>query len=87
MSVQKEQSAAQTVTQDAGSVYQSLFNKINLNPVAAALDMDKYEDNDVLSESSTDERVTMAVNILLKMIQDSSQKVEKLDKHLLDISY
>jgi len=84
MSVQKEQGTAQTVTQDAGSVYQSLFNKINLNPVAAAQDMDKYEDNDVLSESSTDERVTMAVNILLKMIQDSSQKVEKLDKHLLD---
>ena len=40
--------------------------------------MDKYEDNDTLSESSPDERVTMAVNILLKLIQDSSQKIEKL---------
>ncbi|WP_276832480.1 type VI secretion system contractile sheath large subunit [Frischella perrara] len=84
MSEQKANQSAQTVTQDANSVYQSLFNKINLNPVAKAQDMDKYEDNDTLSESSPDERVTMAVNILLKLIQDSSQKIEKLDKHLLD---
>lgn len=85
MPEQKEQSAAaQTITQDAASVYQSLFNKINLNTVTKAQDMDKYEDNDVLSESSTDERVTMAVNILLKLIQGSQQKIEKLDKHLLD---
>lgn len=84
MSEQKANQSAQTVTQDANSVYQSLFNKINLNPIAKAQDMDKYEDNDTLSESSPDERVTMAVNILLKLIQDSSQKIEKLDKHLLD---
>lgn len=84
MSEQKANQSTQTVTQDANSVYQSLFNKINLNPVAKAQDMDKYEDNDTLSESSPDERVTMAVNILLKLIQDSSQKIEKLDKHLLD---
>ena len=84
MSEQKASQSAQAVTQDANSVYQSLFNKINLNPVAKAQDMDKYEDNDTLSESSPDERVTMAVNILLKLIEDSSQKIEKLDKHLLD---
>ena len=34
MSEQKANQSAQTVTQDANSVYQSLFNKINLNPVA-----------------------------------------------------
>lgn len=84
MSAKSEQQNVQTVTEDAGSVYQSLFNKINLTTVTKAGDMDKYEDNDVLSESSTDERITMAVNILLTMIQDSSQKIEKLDKHLLD---
>lgn len=84
MPIKEEQIKNQVITQDAGSVYQSLFNKINLNPVTKTEDMDKYEDNDILSESPTDERVTMAVNILLKMIQDSSQKVEKLDKYLLD---
>lgn len=84
MSVKKEQSATQAVTEDAGSVYQSLFNKINLNTIEKAQDMDKYEDNDVLFESSTNERVTMAVNILLKLIQNAEQKVDKLDKHLLD---
>ena len=41
MSEQKANQSAQTVTQDANSVYQSLFNKIKLNPVAKAQDMDK----------------------------------------------
>lgn len=85
MTVQKEQNNANKVAlEDNGSVYQSLFNKINLNPIEKASEIDKYEDNDVLSESSQDERVTIAVNILLKLIQNSSQKIEKLDKHLLD---
>lgn len=85
MTVQKEQNNANKVAlEDNGSVYQSLFNKINLNPIEKASEIDKYEDNDVLSESSQDERVTIAVNILLKLIQSSSQKIEKLDKHLLD---
>lgn len=85
MTVQKEQNNANKVAlEDNGSVYQSLFNKINLNPIEKASEIDKYEDNDVLSESSQDERVTLAVNILLKLIQNSSQKIEKLDKHLLD---
>ena len=85
MTIQKEhQNTSKIELDDNGCVYQSLFNKINLNPIEKVGEIDKYEDNDVLSESSQDERVTMAVNILLKLIQNSSQKIEKLDKHLLD---
>ena len=85
MNMQKEQkNTSKLELDDNSSVYQSLFNKINLNPIEKAGGIDKYDDNDVLSESSLDERVTMAVNILLKLIQNSSQKIEKLDKHLLD---
>lgn len=83
MTVQKESSKT-VVTDDAGSVYQTLFNKINLSPVDKVANIDKFDDTDALSETSTDERITMAVNVLLKVIQGSAQKVEKLDKNLLD---
>ena len=81
---QENKATVETVTQETGSVYQSLFDKINLNTIKKVNDIDKYEDNEVLFETSQDERVTMAVNILLQLIQGSSQKIEKLDKHLLD---
>ena len=81
---QENKATVETVTQETGSVYQSLFDKINLNTIKKVSDIDKYEDNEVLFETSQDERVTMAVNILLQLIQGSSQKIEKLDKHLLD---
>lgn len=81
---QENKATVETVLQETGSVYQSLFDKINLNTIKKVSDIDKYEDNEVLFETSQDERVTMAVNILLQLIQDSSQKIEKLDKHLLD---
>ncbi|WP_294952897.1 type VI secretion system contractile sheath large subunit [uncultured Gilliamella sp.] len=84
MNIKKQDSTTKTVVHESGSVYQSLFDKINLNPIEKAGEIDKFEDNEVLFESSQDERVTMAINILLKMIQSSSQKIEKLDKHLLD---
>ncbi|MCX8601092.1 MULTISPECIES: type VI secretion system contractile sheath large subunit [unclassified Gilliamella] len=84
MNIKKQDSTTKTVVHENGSVYQSLFDKINLNPIEKAGEIDKFEDNEVLFESSQDERVTMAINILLKLIQSSSQKIEKLDKHLLD---
>ena len=37
-----------------------------------------------MSEASADERIAAAVSVFMKMIQDSSQKVERLDKSLLD---
>ncbi|MBK5142191.1 type VI secretion system contractile sheath large subunit [Budviciaceae bacterium BWR-B9] len=75
---------ASTVVKDASSVYQSLFDKINLTPVAQFDDIVKFQDNDALAEASADERVTMAVNVFLNMVQQSAQKVDKLDKSLLD---
>ncbi|MCD1127497.1 type VI secretion system contractile sheath large subunit [Jinshanibacter sp. LJY008] len=75
---------ASTVVKDASSVYQSLFDKINLTPVAQFDDIVKFQDNDALAEASADERVTMAVNVFLNMVQKSAQKVDKLDKSLLD---
>ena len=76
--------AGSTVVKDASSVYQSLFDKINLTPVAQFDDIVKFQDNDALAEASADERVTMAVNVFLNMVQQSAQKVDKLDKSLLD---
>ncbi|MBV4413426.1 type VI secretion system contractile sheath large subunit [Enterobacteriaceae bacterium YMB-R22] len=68
----------------ADGVYASLFNKINLTPVAELADLNAFQDNNALSETSADERVTAAVQVFLERLKQSGQKVERLDKTLLD---
>ncbi|MGL4604165.1 MAG: type VI secretion system contractile sheath large subunit [Iodobacter sp.] len=75
---------ATTTLERPGSVYESLCAKINFEPVSSARPFESYQNNDTLSESSVDERVAVAVNVFLKMVQESSQKVDRLDKSLLD---
>lgn len=67
-----------------GSVYQTLFEKINLTPVEQITPIDLFQDDDALSEATTDQRVTAAVSVFLNLLQQSSQTVERLDKTLLD---
>lgn len=69
---------------DAGSVYASLFEKINLTPVASLGDVNIFQDNQAMSDVTTDERVTAAVQVFLERLKLSGQKVERLDKTLLD---
>lgn len=66
------------------SVYESLCAKINLTPVTVARPVASFQSIDALAESSFSERVTQAMNVFLKMIGESSQPVDRLDKSLLD---
>ncbi len=77
---------ADTVVLDAPgkSVYESLCEKINLTPVKATRPVESFQSAEALSDSSLDERVAQAMNVFLKMIQDSSHQVDRLDKSLLD---
>ena len=65
-------------------VYASLFEKINLTPVAELGDVNGFDDNTVMAETSADARVTAAVKVFMQCLQKSGQKVEKLDKTILD---
>ncbi|MFG6657137.1 type VI secretion system contractile sheath large subunit, partial [Scandinavium sp. M-37] len=71
-------------TLPAGGVYASLFDKINLEPVAEMNSLNGFDDNTVMAETSTNARVTAAVQVFMQCLQKSGQKVEKLDKTLLD---
>lgn len=86
MSQEKKQAnkSNTVIEKETVGVYQSLFDKINLKPVAKMNNLNKFQDNDALAEASADERVTMAVDVFLKMVEQSAQKVDKLDKNLLD---
>jgi len=85
MKVSPAVSAEQTATTtEASNVYEALCAKINLTPVTHTQPFETFQNNDALSESSIDERVAVAVNVFLKMIQASSQQVDRLDKSLLD---
>src|SRR5476651_782687 len=88
MSVNTENSQESRTTvleyADAGSVYASLFEKINLTPVSSLGDVNVFQDNLAMSDVTTDERVTAAVQVFLERLKQSGQKVERLDKTLLD---
>ncbi|OAT33206.1 ImpC family protein [Buttiauxella brennerae ATCC 51605] len=71
-------------TLPAGGVYASLFDKINLDPVAEIGNLNGFDDNTVMAETSANARVTAAVQVFMQCLQKSGQKVEKLDKTLLD---
>jgi hypothetical protein len=56
-------------------VYASLFNKINLTPVAEIGDLNGFEDNIVMAETSADARVTAAVQVFMQCLQKSGQRL------------
>jgi type VI secretion system protein ImpC len=89
MSVNNEiqnQAAGATIekTLPAGGVYASLFDKINLEPVAEMGDLIGFDNNTVMAETPTNSRVTAAVQVFMQCLQRSGQEVDKLDKTLLD---
>ncbi|SEM44121.1 type VI secretion system protein ImpC [Pseudomonas sp. ok272] len=75
---------ATVLSEENSGVYGTLFSKINLVPVSALGGIDAFQNVEALSEVSADERVTAAVNVFLQLLKDSSRKVERLDKTLLD---
>lgn len=88
MSVQNEtlSSGETTVLENPAveGVYASLFDKINLNPVSSLSDLNVWQDNQAMSDATADERVTAAMQVFLNRLKISGEKVEKLDKTLLD---
>jgi type VI secretion system protein ImpC len=76
--------ASQTVVLERGSVYESLCDKINLKPVHEARPIEAFQDNELLSDSSADERIARAMGVFLDMVQDASKPIDRLDKTLLD---
>ncbi|MFL6608619.1 MAG: type VI secretion system contractile sheath large subunit [Pseudomonas sp.] len=78
------QSRGATVLAEDKGVYSALFSKINLNPVAELGSIETFQHAEALYEASVDERVTAAVSVFLKLLKESPQKVERLDKVLLD---
>lgn len=88
MSVQNGSAAAgEGVVQErpaAGGIYASLFEKINLTPVAALSALDTWQDAQAMSEATADERLTAGMQVFLECLTRAGSKVEKLDKHLID---
>ncbi len=88
MSVKNESTQGATTVLDETSnqgVYASLFEKINLTPVATISDINAFQDNTALADATADERVTVAVQVFLDRLKSSGQKVERLDRNLLTI--
>ena len=84
-----EQSGAQSrgttlLPEENQGVYGALFNKINLSPVKSLGDLEVFQNTEALSEVSADERVTAAVSVFLKLVKQSSHKIQRLNRALLD---
>ncbi len=80
----QQRSATATVVRESSSVYESLCSKINLKPVSAARPLEAFQNNDLLSESSADERLARAMSVFMNLLADASKPVDRLDKSLLD---
>ena len=82
----QSQGAGATIekTQPAGGIYASLFDKINLQPVSELGDINEYQDNTYMAETSASARVTAGVQVFMQCLSKAGQKVDKLDKTLLD---
>ncbi|STW38886.1 EvpB/family type VI secretion protein [Klebsiella pneumoniae] len=65
-------------------VYASLFDKINLTPASRLGDINDFLDDAALSETPAAERLTAAMQVFMERIRQSGQRVEKLDKTLID---
>lgn len=75
---------AHVLTEESRGIYGALFSKINLSPVAELGGIEAFQSSEALAEATADERVTAAVSVFLKLLEQSAQKVERLDKSLLD---
>nr|WP_312686915.1 type VI secretion system contractile sheath large subunit [Kosakonia sp.] len=88
MSVQNTTSSTgETLVRERSSaegVYASLFSKINLEPVSTLRDVTVWQDEVVMSEAGTNERVTAGVHVFIDRLIQSGQKVDRLDKTLID---
>lgn len=89
MSLQNENasSAGETVVPErpeAGSVYASLFEKINLKPASHLSDINTWQDEAAMAEADVNERITAGVQVFMDCICKSGQQVEKLDKTSID---
>ncbi len=60
------------------------LEEVNPSPVETLADIEAFQNSEALSEATADERVTAAVSVFLNLLKQSSQKVERLDKTLLD---
>lgn len=89
MSVTTENSPVQgqtTLQENTASegVYASLFEKIHLAPASRLGDINDFLDDAALSEAPAAERLTAAMQVFMERIRQSGQRVEKLDKTLID---
>lgn len=88
MSVQNERAAGGeniVLNQpEAGSVYASLFEKINLSPASQLSALDIWQDSQAMSDATADERLTAGMQVFLECLSKAGTKVHKLDKTLID---
>jgi type VI secretion system protein ImpC len=75
---------ATVLSEENQGVYGALFGKINLNPVKVLGELEVFQNDEALSDVSADERVTAAVSVFLNLVKQSSRKVQRLDRTLLD---
>ncbi|MCW2457511.1 UNVERIFIED_ORG: type VI secretion system protein ImpC [Rahnella aquatilis] len=73
------------VQEQPAGVYASLLKKINLAPVDQLSDINAWRDEADMAEAGANQRVTAALGVFLEQLRQSgTQKVDKLDKALLD---
>ncbi|ADZ92882.1 type VI secretion system contractile sheath large subunit [Marinomonas mediterranea] len=85
MSVQESVStSAASVEFAEDSVYQRLCGLIQMEPVDAPVDINKFQNPKHMAEVETNERITAALKVFFELALESGTQIERIDKTLLD---
>ncbi|SFC95727.1 type VI secretion system contractile sheath large subunit [Pseudoalteromonas denitrificans] len=83
MSMQEQLNVAAKTEQLASlSTYESLCQLVDIQPVDEKISLDNFKDANNLADTSSEERLTAAINVFLDMAKD--RDVKRIDKNLLD---
>ncbi len=74
----------QTTTTENEGFYERLCQMIDMQPVTKTIRLSDYSDSTNFADISADERVTAALQVLLKFVTAQTNTVKRIDRVLLD---
>lgn len=86
MAIQEHAKVATTTAEevDDGNVYERLCRLVSIEPVHDSIKLESFSDMGSMAEVSANERLTAALQVFLDVLAESSGRVDRIDKALLD---
>lgn len=84
MAIQEQLAAAPAAEALAGTSYERLCELVDIAPVGEQIRIDTFQDAGGMADIPLEKRLTAALQVFLELASQSPNKVERIDKTLLD---